>query len=445
MPMTPILRWFLLLAFFFMGAAGFGQRPPPHLADYAADLRLPNGRVDTDLMVRRLDDLHVTTSYWLIMSAATDWDDLKLFLPKAAKAHLQVWVYLVPPSESAPIEGTLYPEPFRLDYQRWAEEIAKLSLQHPNLTGWAIDDFYQNHALFTPAYVGEMRRRSRSVNPKLTFFSLMYFPEIDRKFVDDYRGVIDGVVVAYPRDRIDIDRAWAILNDAALANPGELSFPGETTSRPGDFVMVSHSARVLPGASHWLTFRQRDNSYHGPTAGCHFKQALIDGAVVWEEDVAGCTESWQDVAVNVGPYVAGKTNVTVAFRLFDKKGAGNYGIRCEFARLESQGLQIGAGFLQPAAWQVSRQGAFDAGFGSRIKNAGHQFHVPFIVATAAQPNEFRSRHGDPASPERIASWLRMSLQAWKEGKCDGVVTCRLDKSSASPVFPLAEKLFRDFR
>lgn len=446
---TPILRCFLLLAFFFTNAAGFGQLPPPHLADYAPgsrfEFRLPNGRLDTDMMVKRLHELGVTTYYWLIIEGATDWDDLQLFLPKAAKAHLQVWVYLVPPSESAPHQGTHYPEPFRLDYQRWAEEIAKLSLQQPNLTGWVIDDFYENHAFFTPAYVAEMQRRAHSVNPKLLFYPLMYYPEITRKFVDDYHAIIDGVVVAYPRDRDDIDRAWAMLNDAALANPGELSFPDETVSRPGDFVMVSHSARVLPRASHWLAFRQRDNSYHGPTAGYHFKQALIDGTVVWEEDVAGGTESWRDVTVNVDQYVAGKTNVTVAFRLFDKKGVGNYGVRCEFAKLESKGLQLGAGLRRPEDWQVSWQGAFDAGFGDRIKKAGHQFHIPFVVMTAAEVIEFQHRHGDPATPERIASWLRMSLQAYKEGRCDGVVTYRLDKSPASPVFPLVEKLFHDFR
>jgi len=106
------------------------------LADYDAELRLPNGRVDVAGLTRRLQELGVTTYYWLIAHAATDWDDLKLFLPEAKRAHIEVWAYVVPPSESAPRYGTLYPEPFRLDYQRWAEEIARLSLQHTNLTTW---------------------------------------------------------------------------------------------------------------------------------------------------------------------------------------------------------------------------------------------------------------------------------------------------------------------
>src|SRR5207248_1712109 len=140
------------------------------LADYDAELRLPNGRVDTTNMVRRLQELGVTTYYWLIAHAATDWEDLKLFLPQADAANIQVWPYLVPPSESAPRNGTVYPEPFRLDYLRWAEEIARLSLEHTNLTAWVIDDFYENHSLFTPAYVGEMQQRAKGLNPRLRFF-----------------------------------------------------------------------------------------------------------------------------------------------------------------------------------------------------------------------------------------------------------------------------------
>ena len=98
-----------------------------HLADYDSELRRPDGRVDVDAMVKRLKELEVTTYYWLIWHAPTDWDDLKAFLPQARKHKIAVWITLVPPSESPPLEGTAYSEPFRLDYERWAKEIAQLS------------------------------------------------------------------------------------------------------------------------------------------------------------------------------------------------------------------------------------------------------------------------------------------------------------------------------
>jgi hypothetical protein len=415
-----------------------------HLADYDSELRRPDGRVDIDAMVTRLKELGVTTYYWLIWHAPTDWDDLKLFLPKAAEAGLQVWVYLVPPSESPPTYGSQYSEPFRLDYQRWAEEIARLSLQHPNLTAWVIDDFYANHGLFTPSYLRQMQAKSKGINPRLAFLPLMYFDEIRAKFAEDYREVIDGVVVAYLQDRDEIDWTWAVLNDAAVVTPSELSHPWDTPSSAGDFVMASQSAKVLAADRYSLSLRERDD-FTGPTAGYHFKQVLVDGAVVWQGDVAGGPVAWQKITIDVTEQVRGKAGVTLAFRLLDKKGVSNFGVRWHLNELRAENLQLAAGLAEPGKWKVDRQGAFDAGFGGDVKSGQRRFHIRFISMVAGDEQEFRQRHGEPATPERIAEWLRMSLRAWQDGKCDGVVTYCLDKRPQSRTFPLARELFGEHR
>jgi hypothetical protein len=418
--------------------------PTFHFADYDSEPRRPDGHVDADPLLARLKELQVTTYYWLVWHAATDWDDLKLFLPKAAQANLQVWVYLVPPTESAPQYGTAYPEPFRLDYARWAEEIARLSLQHTNLTGWVIDDFYANHAFFTPDAVRGLQSQAKRLNPRLAFLPLMYFGEIRRAFVQDYHEVIDGVVVAYPQDRDEIDQARAILNDDAVALPGELSFPWSTPSQPGDFVQASQSAKVLAGTAQHLCFRERDD-FSGPTTGYHFKQFLVNGAVVWEEDVAGGTNAWREIIVDVTPAARGNTNLNIAFGLLDKRGVSNFGFRWRVKDLQADGLALAAGLDHPQQWQVSQRGPFEAGFGDRLKPPEHRFHIPFIVMTAGHAGEFRMRHGDPASPERMAEWFRFCLQAWREGKCDGVVTYCLDKQPRSRIFDLARDLFGQYR
>jgi len=255
------------------------------LGDYDSELRLADGRADIGTMVARLKDLGVTSYYWLLWHASTDWEDLKLFLPKAAEAGIAVTAYLVPPSESPP-HAKWYSEPFRLDYKRWGEEIARLSLEHSNLTSWVIDDFYANRELFAPAYVGEMQARAKKINPRLVFMPLMYYPEITAQFVADYGPAIDGVVAAYPKDREEISRARTVLDT--------------------------------------------------PT------------------------------------------------------------------------------------------------------------HIPFIVMTAGVEYEFRLRYGDPATPERIAEWLRMCLTAWRDGLCDGVVTYCIDKGPESQTLPLAKALYKEF-
>ena len=367
---------------------------------------------------------------------------MKAFLPKAAEANIQVWVYLVPPTESAPREGNAYAEPFRLDYGRWAEEIARLSLQHTNLTGWVIDDFYANHEFFTPGAVSAMQKRAKAVNPRLVFMPLMYFGEIRHAFVEDYHGVIDGVVVAYPQGRDDIEQARAMLNDEVVMQPGELSFPGSTPSQPGDFVEASQSARVLPGVPRRLRFHERDD-FTGATAGYHFKQLLVNGKVVWEADVAGGMNAWREVVVDLPAPAEGNTNLTIAFRLWDKQGVSNFGVRWQLKDLQADGLALAAGLDQPRLWRVSQRGPFEAGFSEGLKPAGHAFHIPFIVMTAGDAPEFRLRHGEPASPERMAEWLGLCLEEWREGKCDGVVTYCLDKQAGSKVFDLACGLFRN--
>lgn len=417
--------------------AGF----PLQLADYDAELRRPDGRVDIGLMVQRLKELRVTTYYWLIAHAATDWDDLKLFLPEAAKAHIEVWAYLVPPSESAPKYSNLYPEPFRLDYQRWGEEIARLSLEQTNLTAWVIDDFYENHALYTPGYVGEMQQGAKRINPHLKFLPLMYYWEINRKFADDYRSVIDGVVAAYPQSAEEIERAWAILNGAPIAEPCELAFPHYTPSHEGDFVMASQSATVSSGSHHSLRFLERDD-FTGPTAGYHFKQLLVNNSVAWEEDVVSGSNVWREIKVDVTDPVRDQSMINIAFRLLDKKGVSNFGVRWQLKDLRVEGLKLSADLNTPSRWKLQQRGPFEAGFGDSMQHHESRFHIPFIVMTAAQPIEFKLRHGEPASPERISQWIQMCLNEMKKEKCDGVVTYCLDKSANSAVFPLVEKQFR---
>jgi hypothetical protein len=100
-------------------------------------------------LLRELAEQHAQTYSWLIWRGEHDWDDLQAFLPSARKQGLRVWVTLVPPSESPP-KNRNYSEPFRLDYERWALEIARLSLREPALVGWSIDDFVWNTKDLTP-------------------------------------------------------------------------------------------------------------------------------------------------------------------------------------------------------------------------------------------------------------------------------------------------------
>lgn len=161
-----------------------------------AGTRSKAGRVDWERLLNELVESKVATYNWLVWTRETDWDDLKLFLPEARAKGIHVWVTLVPPSESPPYTKH-FSEPFQLDYERWAVEIAKLSLTEPNLVAWSIDDFTHNLKFYTPEKAAKMVKGARDINPRLAFVPCSYFPRITEEFLKDYRDSLDGILFPY--------------------------------------------------------------------------------------------------------------------------------------------------------------------------------------------------------------------------------------------------------
>jgi len=114
----------------------------------------------------------------------------------ARRKGILVWVCLVPPSESPP-QTKNFSEPFRLDYERWGVEIAKLSLREPNLVAWSVDDFTHNLRFFTPEYLQKVHTAARKINPRLAFIPCTYSPRVTPKLAGPYEGLLDGLLFPY--------------------------------------------------------------------------------------------------------------------------------------------------------------------------------------------------------------------------------------------------------
>lgn len=152
--------------------------------------------IDTPRMIARLKKLHANNVNYLIWNSPTDWHDLRNeFLPAAQKAQIGVWVYLVPPHETyGKGKGS---DPYRTDYEKWAEALATLSKKHSVLQAWAMDDFTWSMSKFTPQYVAKLRQITRSINPNFRFITVLHFPAITDKWLADYGQNIDGVMSPY--------------------------------------------------------------------------------------------------------------------------------------------------------------------------------------------------------------------------------------------------------
>lgn len=175
--------------------------PRGTIGTYAGAPRSADRRVDARRLISELKDLQVNTYSWLIWHEDTDWEDLQWFLPLAREAGIRVWVTLVPPSESPP-RTRRYSEPFRLDYHKWAVEIATLSLREPNLIAWSIDDFLHNPDVFSPEKLRPIVSAARAVNPKLAFIPCCYYAQVKRELAKGYDGLFDGVLFPYRNESI---------------------------------------------------------------------------------------------------------------------------------------------------------------------------------------------------------------------------------------------------
>ncbi|MCD6350838.1 MAG: hypothetical protein J7M26_01855 [Armatimonadetes bacterium] len=422
------------------GAQEKPAAPVPMIADYDAELRGADGHVDIPLLLQQLKNLGVNCYFWLIWHADTDWEDLHAFLPKAEKAGLEVWVYLTPPSEPPP------PKPFGLDFVRWGQEIARLSLKHKNLRGWVIDDFYANHTKLTPDYIRQVEKAAKAINPKLLFYPLMYYREIHYAFADAYAPVIDGVVVAYPRSRAEIVRASRILRDEIPVPPRcAMVYPWSQPSAVGEMVQISRTLRVLGKPAPSLQLQQRD-LFVAKVPGYHFKQILVDGQVVWEEDVAGGDLEWHGVDLDLSQQCRGKKEITLALRCYDKKRVSNFGVQVEWGDLRLQGLEPAQPDLGRAdGWEVSTEGHWQVEWHPKA-GGNHRYALPYIVMPAGSGGVLKRRlPGSQGTSEELAAHIKMILEAVEAGEADGMAIYCLPKKPGNPDFEAVRKVIAEMK
>lgn len=416
--------------------------PNPVFGDYDAEPRIAD-HVDTDFLVRRLNELHANTYMWLIRHNTNDWNDLKVFLPKARKAGITVWVYLVPHTETAAQDGrSAYSEPFRLDYVRWAEEIAKLSLQNTNLTGYVIDDFWSNvcPGRFSRDYIRRMVTAGKTINPKLKFYPLMYFSEINYHSVDLLSPLIDGMVAAYPPDLSSVEHALIFLQDRyRLPGSATIVYPWEIPSRPGNHAFIVQKAEVEDPAHAQLSFRYRDD-FEGPTAGYHQLQLRVDDRIVWAEDVEGHDDGV--ATINLAKVLGGKKMVKLSLGVSDEKGVSDFGILASFSDLTVRGLKPRAVDLEhETAWSKDITGDFSVEFIK--KPTVRRFRLPLIVMPAGEAWEYSHRYpGEAPNPENIALRIKELVEFAKQKQIEGVVTYCLDKQDGSRIFEAVRKVFK---
>lgn len=206
--------------------------------------------IDTRAMIKRLRQLNATMFTYDIWEMKTDWDDLvREFAPAAEKAGIDIMVYIVPPTEcflaDKPHVAGRCSRPFEMDYVAWATEIAKLSIKHPNVKSWGIDDFLSgpaNTELFTPEYLVSVKAAQEKINPELQWYVSMYHGDVTPAHMDRIKDATDGVIYIYNAVASTIDPTLFEANlDHAVA---------VTRAVGQDLVLLTYMGRFLDGIIH---------------------------------------------------------------------------------------------------------------------------------------------------------------------------------------------------
>jgi hypothetical protein len=373
------------------------------LADYDNELREATPRadgiyhVDTPALIAKLQAAHINTYAYLIYHQTTDWDDLSNeFMPAAQNAGIFVWVYLVPPTE-APAN---YP-PYQQDYVARANAIATLSLTYPNPQVLAMDDFRGNLSKFTTSYVEQITTTLHATNPNLGFWPVLYYGDIvgtGSVFTGttNYRNLFDGVIFPYRDDpnhntsvtataASQIEAVHAAISDKhnlpTDTHVYEIRYPWGKPSSAGWYGQAAQTVTVPSAPSYSITFRVSDDFTAG-TAGYHFKQLLVDNTVVWEDDVAG-DEGWQTVTKDLKPYLSTGAH-TIKFRVYDKQGVSNFGVRARFDDVTTTGFTLANGDFEGGntGWTFTASGSHWTG-GANAAASDNSYGLSFPWSTAS--------------------------------------------------------------
>ncbi len=140
---------------------------------------------------------------------------------------------------------------------------------------------------------------------------------------------------------------------------GRLAFtlsPGSGT-RAGNYAQATQVVTVEPNVSAYrLDFSDLDRYANVPEgSGYHFKQVLVDGAVVWESDVEDDGGfSWQHRSVDLTAALRGKAKVALAFRLYERNGVGSFPLNVGIDDVRGSGFAVrNPGFENTSAWVLS--------------------------------------------------------------------------------------------
>ncbi|MBL0058092.1 MAG: hypothetical protein IPP35_03030 [Elusimicrobia bacterium] len=227
--------------------------------------------IDTPAMIDKIKSAGMKTYLYLIRESSSgvqysSWEDFRNeFMPAAQAAGIEVWVYLLPPSEGGPNKPYSLADGYGTNqeaYIKWAESIALEAKRFTNLKGFVMDDFTPTNQTntFSPEFVATMMEKAHRISPSLSFQVVNYFDRLTPSFMDAYQDRVDGIIFPFE----NLDNA-SLLNEQikgvrSLWNRKgwKIAFPPYTWASANTKGRIRLKVNVDAATNHRISFQQRD-------------------------------------------------------------------------------------------------------------------------------------------------------------------------------------------
>jgi hypothetical protein len=448
---TKIFAVFLLL----LSSSAFAA---PVIGTMSGAIRQPDQEIDVDRTIDGLAKLGVNTYYYLILQSSQDWAHLPEFADKAAAHGIEVWPYIVPWSETPP-KKPLFSEPFKTNYIEWARQIAALSLQHPNIAGFVIDDFYGNtdEDHFTPEYVRRMVGAGKQINPKLKFYPLMYFQTPWDAFTARFGSLVDGVVICYPKSELGVRNAATYLNDQRHGPTAIITLPRHHGANRGDGVSIeastssvdrrgTQSVNITDPSNAELTFYYDATDQAESDTSLQIARVRVDDQVVWQSPTEGRMRDGV-VDIDLRRIVRHPRRVKIGFDVFcDRTGVPDVlPIEVRFDDIRVYGAPHGdIPFANDLVMHGSLSGKFEAVLMPGSRQTG-RFHIPLTLMPSGEGEQYEKRYDLPGTPDAVGLKVRLCLDLMRLGIAEGTVPYSTPLDPRDPMFDAVHRQFAAFR
>lgn len=413
-----------------------------------------NHHINVDYFVQRLLTLGANT-YLYGMELPNALEDLKLLLPKAKANGISIWIYLKPPLQQPPL-GPSYSEPYRLDYVKWAEEIAKLSLRYSNLKGYVIDDFftdtypYNSNGIFTESYVNRFVNAGKAINPKIKFYPVMYYHMLVRAYEPHPYDMVfrcsDGIVTPYPGFLASYESLIGPMADTTCIRRGieiaaarcrsriVVSLESNVSTTAGDYGRVSQNVSVTNQSKASITVHyifggtKQDDEYH------RF-QVWVDDKVVWSAGMKYGLD--YTTTIDLTPYVSGKSSVKISVGIGENKGVGNLHVTGSLDIVSASGINLNTDIGNESVWtKENKNGKFVIDIVKSLNKT-----LGTIVMPAADSLQYTMRYTDPATPANIAGRINRYSKFIQKHEIEGIINFGLDMNEGSKYYNEVSNVF----